>query len=67
MALSLNGSAAAHCSVLKKHLELAQFPVIAGGRRDREASERPKTPAFIRRAQGVLDAIWLDLEALNQG
>ena len=32
-------------------VELAQFPVIA----------------FIRLAQGLVDAIWLDLGALNQG
>ena len=39
-------------------LEVAQFPVTA-----KRTSER----AFIMLAQVLVDAIWLDLAALNQG
>ena len=41
-------------------LELAQFPVTA------RSGEWVRS-AFIRLAQGVVDAIWLDLGALNKG
>ena len=44
-----------------EHIELAQFPVKEGWGRD------PLASAFIKLAQGVVDAIWLDLGALNQG
>ena len=52
---------------------LAQFPVTAseewaGVRKaDLRARQREETSAFIRLAQGVVDAIWLDLGALKKG
>ena len=58
---------------LLSSLELAQFPVTEGWgrgsakRTSERASARSITSAFIRLAQGVVDAIWLDLGALNQG
>ena len=54
-------------------VELAQFPVTEEWGRgsakwtSEHASARSITSAFIRLAQGVVDAIWLDLGALNQG
>ena len=54
------------------YLELAQFPVTEVGEGVREADLQARqrkvlTSAFIRLAQRVVDAIWLDLGALNQG
>ena len=46
----------------KGNLELAQFPVTEGWGRKRTSKR-----ASARLAQGVVDAIWLDLGALNQG
>ena len=50
-------------------VELAQFPVTEGwGEGVREADLRARlSSAFIRLAQGMVDAIWLDLRALKQG
>ena len=53
-------------------IKLAQFPVTeewgrwSAKRTCERASSRSITSAFIRLAQGMVDAIWLDLGALNQ-
>ena len=54
------------CNQLLVRLELAQFPVSArsGGGSTKRTSD---TSAFIRLAKEVVDAIWLDLGALNHG
>ena len=50
-------------------VELAQFPVTArsGGQGVHEADLRVRASGFIMLAQGVVDAIWPDSGALNQG
>ena len=50
------------------NIDLAQFPVTArgGGGRGSVKWGSKGTSAFIRLAQGVVDAIWIDLGALNQ-